>query len=113
MQARAGRLAHGEQARNVRLAVHVRHHAAALIMRRRHDRNRLFRDVYAMAQARLVDVRKAFDDEPRRFVRDVQPHVFRAALFHLAVNRAGHDVARGERLHRMMRIHEFHAVECF
>ena len=82
-------------------------------MRRRHDRNRLLRDVNAVAQARLVDVRKPLDDEPRRFVRDVQPHVFRAALFHLAVNRARHHVARRERFQRMIGIHEFDAVERF
>ena len=39
-------------------AVHVRLHAAALVMRRRHDRDRLLRHVDAVAQAGLVNVRE-------------------------------------------------------
>ena len=66
MQPRAGRFAHRKQSRDVRLAIHVRHHAAALIMRRRHHGNRLLRDVNAVAQARFVNVRKPLDDEVRR-----------------------------------------------
>ncbi len=65
-------------------------------MRRRHDGNRLFRDVNAVAQARLVNVRKALDDELLRLVRDVEQHIVRAVFFHFAVNGAGDDVARRE-----------------
>ena len=102
VQPRAGHLAHGVKPGDLRLAVHVRHHAAALVMRRRHDRDRLLGDVDAVAQAGLVDVRETVDDEPRRLVRDVQQHVIGAALLHLAVNGAGHDVARRQRFERMV-----------
>ena len=45
---------------------------------------------------------KPLDDEPRRLVRDVEQHVVGAALLHLAVNGAGHDVARRQRLERVI-----------
>ena len=82
-------------------------------MRRRHDGNRLFRDVNAIAQARFVNVRKPFDDEFRGLARDVQQHMIRAGFFHLAVNRARHDVARCQRFQRMDGVHEFFAGERF
>ena len=40
-------------------------------------------------------------------------HALRAGFFHLTVNRAGHDVARRQRLHRMRPVHEFPAVQRF
>ncbi len=60
VQAGAGHFAHGVESRNLRLPVHRRHHAAALIMRRRHDRNRLPGDVDAVFQAGGVNVGKSF-----------------------------------------------------
>ena len=39
--------------------------------------------------------------------------MIRAGFFHLAVNRARHDVARRERFQRMNAVHEFRAVEIF
>ena len=97
VQAGAGDFADGIKAGDLRLAIHIRQHAAALVMRRRHDRDRFLGDVDAVLQAGLVNVRKTFDDEARRLVRDVEQHVIRAALLHLAVDRARHDVARRER----------------
>ena len=43
-------------------------------------------------------------------VRDVEQHIIRAALFHLAVDGARHDVARRERFQRMIFVHELTPV---
>ncbi len=111
MQARAGHFAHRIKPRNVRLAIHIRHHAAALVMRRRDDGDRLFGDVNAIAKARLINVGEAVNDEPRRLVRDVEQHAIRAGFLHLTVNGAGDDVARRKRFQRMIAVHELPAVK--
>ena len=63
MQAGAGDLADRVEARDFRFAIHVGEHAAALVMGGRDDRDRFLRDVNAVTEAGLVDVREAFDDE--------------------------------------------------
>ena len=63
MQAGAGHFADRVKAGDFRFAVHVRDHAAALVMRRWHDRDRFLGDVNAVAQAGLVDVWEALDQE--------------------------------------------------
>ena len=80
-------------------------------MGRRHDRDRFFGDIDAETQAGPVDVGKPVDDERGRFVGDVQQDVVGAALLHLAVNGPGHDVARGQRLERMIAVHELAPLE--
>ena len=59
MQAGAARLADRIQMSDTRAAVEIRVHAAAGKMRRRHDRNRLPRDVDAVLEAALVDGRES------------------------------------------------------
>jgi hypothetical protein len=56
VQAGAGGLAHGVQARQVGAAVQVGDHAAAGVVRRGHHRNGLLGDVDAQLQAARVDV---------------------------------------------------------
>ncbi len=64
------------------------------------------RDVDAVGEAGLVDVRETLAHEGGGLVRDVEVHAFLAGLFHLRVDGAGHDVARGERGERMVFVHE-------
>ena len=106
MQAGAGDLANRVQAGQVRFAVLADPHAAALIMRRRHDRDRFLGDVDAVPQAGLVDVREAIHQEPRRLVGNVEQRVIIAAALHFAIDRTGHDIARRERLERVHAFHE-------
>ena len=49
VQPGAGDLADGVQAGEIRFAVSANPHAAALVMRRRHDRDRLLGDVHPVA----------------------------------------------------------------
>src|ERR1017187_8122972 len=75
------------------------------------DRNRLLGDVDAVAEAGLIDVRKAVDDEAGRLMGDVEQDIIGPALLHLVVNGAGNDIARGQRLERVSLLHEFDALD--
>ena len=55
---RLGDFARGIESRRVGAAVEVHHHAAAGVMLRRHDRDRLLGDVDAEPEQLLVDVRE-------------------------------------------------------
>jgi hypothetical protein len=94
VQAGVGGLAHGVQARQVGAAVEVGDDAAAGVVRRRHHRDRLARDVDAQLQAARVDGREVLLQEGLAEVRRVEPDVVEAVLLHLEVDRAGDDVAR-------------------
>ena len=94
MQAGLGDFARGIEARRVGAAVEVDHHAAAGIMLRRDDRDRLLGDVDAEAEQLLVDVREVLAHEVRVAVADVEVDVVEAEPLDLMVDRAGDDVAR-------------------
>ena len=111
VQTRAGDLADRIKTGDFSFAIDVREHAAALIMRCRHNGDRLPGDVHAVAQAGLINVRKPFADELRRLVRDVKQHVVGAALFHFTVDGARHDIAQRERFERVISVHELDAVD--
>ena len=96
VQAGAGHFTDGIEPRNLGFAVHVRHDAAALVVRRRNDRDGLPGDVDPVLEAGLVDVRKPLENKLRRPVRDIEHDEIRAALFHLAVDGARDDVPRGQ-----------------
>ena len=66
VQARAGDLADGVEPCDVRCAVEVCADAAALVMRRRDDRDRLPGNVDAVAEAGLVDVGESAGARTRR-----------------------------------------------
>ena len=110
VQPGAGDLADGIEPAQRRRPIFVRLHAAALVMRRRDDRDGLPRDVDPESEARLVDIGKALAHELRRLVRDVEIHAARAGSFHLGVDGAGHDVARREFLPRVVFLHESAAL---
>src|SRR5437763_638667 len=99
VQAGAGHFADGVEARDVRLPIHIRHHAAALIMRGGHDRNRFARDVYAVIETGLVDIRKTIANKSRKFVADVKQHVIAPAFF-ISLSMARASMARGGRVLR-------------
>ena len=82
-------------------------------MGRGNDRDGLFGDVDSVAQAGLIDVWKAIDNERGRFVGDIQKNMVGSRFFHLRVNRAGHDIARSQGLHGMIGFHEWKAIQVF
>ncbi|MNN18905.1 hypothetical protein D3C81_1321250 [compost metagenome] len=94
MQAGAGRLAHCIQVADIGAARGIGDHAAAGVVRGRHDRDRLVRDVDAQFQAARVDRREVFLQEGFGLVADVQVDAVQAALLHLEVDRARDHVAR-------------------
>ncbi len=102
VQSGAGHFADRVKSGQRRRAIHVGLDSAALIMRRRHHRDRLFRHVDAEPQTGFVNVREPFAQEFRRLVRDIEINTLRAGALHLGVDRAGHDVARRERSLRMI-----------
>ena len=65
VQAGAGHFADRIQARQAGRAIHVGFDSAALVMGRRHDRDRLLRHVDAVTQAGLVNVRETLLQELR------------------------------------------------
>ena len=93
-----GRLAHRVQAGQVGPALDVGDHAAAGVVGRRHDRDRLAGDVDAQLRAAGVDGREVRAQEVLALVGDdrsrVEPDMVDAVLLHLEVDRPGHDVAR-------------------
>ena len=101
VQARAGGLADGEEPGQRGLAVEVGAHAAADVVRRRHHRDGRDRHVDAEGLAGGVDVREVFEQEALRQVRHVV-----AAPLELAVDAAGHHVARRQLAARVVALHE-------
>ena len=96
VEARLGDLARRIEAGRVGAAVEVHDHAAAGVMLRRDDRDRLLRDVDAEAEQLLVDVGEVARHEVRVAVADVEMDVIEAEPLDLMVDRAGDDVARRE-----------------
>ena len=107
VQAGAGGLADGVQARHVGAARQVGEHAAAGVVRRRHHRDRLARDVDAQLQAARVGCwGSARAGRPAALVRDVEVHAVQPVLLHLEVDGARHHVARRQLGARVVRRHE-------
>ena len=96
MQAGAGHLADGVQAGQVGATAGIGHDAAAGVVGRRDDRDRLARDVDAELEAAGVDVGEVALQEVRALVADVELDTVEAALLHFEVDGARHDVARRE-----------------
>ena len=110
MQARLRHLADRVQARQVGPPGDVDQHAAAGVVRRRHDGDRLRRAVDAQLEQAGVDHREVVDDELRAEVRHVEPDVAEAEPLDLGVDRAGDDVARRELHPLVVARHEARAV---
>ena len=110
MQPRAGGLAQRVEVADRGFAVGVDPHAAAAVVRRRGDGDPLLRDVDADRAALFADVREVAPDRVGVLVRDVEVDEVHTQTGHFAVDRPGHDVARGERLHRVVLVHELRAV---
>ena len=106
VQAGAGHLADGEQARDRGPPIQVGAHAAADIMRGRDDGDGRDRHVDAEGEAGRIDVRKVLDQERLRHVRHVEEDAVVAAPLELAVDAARHHVARGKLLARVVALHE-------
>ena len=110
VEPRARHLAAGVEALERGRAVQVREHAAAGVVGRGHDRDRLPRHVDPEAAAGLVHGREAAAHELRVTVRDVEVHALEAVHLHLVVDGARDDVARRELGARVVALHERLAV---
>ena len=110
MQAGAGGFANGVQVGNVGAPAQVGQHAAAGVVGSGDDGDGLLGDVDAQLGAPRQDVGKVLLQKLRALVRDVQVHAIEAVLFHLKVNGAGHDVARGQLFACVVLGHEARAV---
>ena len=89
-----------------RLPIHAGDDPAALVVRRRDDRNGLAVMSTPYCRQVGIDVRETFLDELGRLAGDVKQNMVRPAFLHLGVDGAGHDVARGQRFERMIFVHE-------
>ena len=110
VQTRAGGLAQGIEPLDRGFAVGVDLHAAAAVVRRGGDRNPVLRDVDADREALFIDIREMPLHDLGVLVRHVEVDEVGTPLGHLAVDGAGHHVARGERLHGVVFVHELLAV---
>ena len=81
-------------------------HSSTLVVGGWNDWNRLSCDVQAGAETCLVNRRKAGFDEIGGLVRDVQINALGTAAFHLRIDGAGYDIARGEFLLGIVVFHE-------
>ena len=86
--------ARGIKARRIGAPVEVHDHAAAGVVLRRHDGDRLLGDVDAEAEQLLVDVGEVRAHEIRVAVRDVEMDIIEPEPLDLMVDRSCHDVAR-------------------
>src|SRR5437763_9454313 len=82
MQTGASDLANRVKTRNVRSAIHIGHHSAALVMCRGHDRDRFARHICAVLETRLINIWEPFANELRWPVRNIEQDVIRATLLH-------------------------------
>src|SRR5260370_17309972 len=92
MQSGATYFANCIQAWQTCRAVHVRLDSATLIMRRRHNRDRLLRHVDAEAHTRLVNIRKALTQKLHRFVRDIEKDALGAGALDLSADSSPHNI---------------------
>jgi len=74
----------------------IHHHAAARIMLRRHNRDRPARHIDAKPCQLLVNRREVLADEIRAFMADIEMDVIKTIFLDLRINRARHDITRGE-----------------
>ena len=96
MKSGARTLTDGIQAADAGLSVQIYFDAAAKIVCGRGYGNVLFGDVDADAEAFLIDIREVLLGFVGIFVGNIQIDMLVAALLHLIVDGACHDVARGE-----------------
>ena len=106
MEARAGRLTDRRESLHGGASVHGRLHAAATVVRGRHDWDEVLRHVDAELKALVEDVGEALLEEGASLAPDVEAAVGIARALHLTVDRARHDVARRERPARVVLLHE-------
>ena len=85
-------------------------HPAATVMRRRGDGNPLARDVDADGKALFIDVGEVAPHGIGVLVGHIEIDEILAPLGHLAVNGAGRNVARSQRAHGVIAVHELLAV---
>ena len=106
VQPRAGGFAQRVEVPDRGLAVGVDLHPAAAVVRCGRHGNPVAGDVDADRKAFFVDVGEVTADGSGVFVRDVEVDEVRAPLGHFAVDGAGHHVARRQRFHRVVFVHE-------
>ncbi len=111
VQAGARALAKRVEMLDAALAVEVDLDAAAEIVGGGRHGDIVLGDVYAEAETLGVDVGEVAACLLGVLVGDVEEHVVVAVLLHLAVDGAGHDVARGQAQARVILVHELLAAQ--
>ncbi len=106
VQPRAGGFAQRIESLDGGLAVAVDLHAAAAVVGGRRDGYPVLGDVDADRETLLVDVGEVSADRFGLLVGDVEIYEVFAPPGHLAVDGAGHHVARSQRLHGVVLVHE-------
>src|SRR5581483_947234 len=110
VEARHRDLARGPETRARGAAIAVGDDAAAGVVRRRDDRDRLARRVDPVLPAAREDRREALLEEVARAVRDVEQDGGEAVELHLGVDRARDDVAWRELGALVVALHERRAI---
>ena len=105
--------ADGVQIIDISACIQIGHHAAATVVRSGHNGNWLLGNINAQFHAALHDVGKMFAQKRFRFVRNIEIDAIEAALFHLEVDGARHDIARCEFGALVVGGHEARAVGQF
>ena len=107
VESRAGGFAQSVEPLDGGLPVGIDPHRRRSSSGRRGDGDPVLRDVDADREALLVDVGEVAADGIGVLVRHVEVDEVLAAACHFAVDGPGHDVARCERFHRVILVHEF------
>src|SRR5882672_785747 len=105
-QARASHLANGPESRDRRAAGRVGLDAAAEIVRGRHHRDHVFRDIDPVTQALLVNIRKSLLNKHRSFVADIEINKRIPALLELTIDSSCNNIARRKFLIRVIHRHK-------
>src|SRR5688572_15080446 len=78
MQSGAGGFTNGIQARNIRKSMQIGQYAAAGIVGRRYDRNRLLAEIKAETERLGINIREMLADKLRRLMADIQVYAIQA-----------------------------------
>ena len=96
MQAGAGAFATGIKVSDGRTRMFVCLDAAATVVGCRSHRYHVFGNIYANAQALLINVWEVFGKAFEWHVAAVEPHVFGTAFLHFVINGSGYNVPWGK-----------------
>ncbi len=111
VQTGAGDLADGIQTGDRSASVDIGFDTAALVVRRRNDRDGFLGHIHTAVIAVLVNVGETLHQETGGFVSDVQADMIRAVFLHFFINGARHDIPGCQRKTGIVVLHELGAVQ--